>query len=587
VTLFGVTLVAKRRVNYGPINPGESREIFIRFALVAGDFDTRAPFWRHNQELIEYVQHLEAKSRRRDILVDEEAIATFYNERVPEGIYSKPQFEQWLRRASRDQPKLLYMRICDVMRPEAAAVQADAFPDSLRVGASSLPLEYHFDPGHAADGVTLVVPLPLVNQVSPERLEWLVPGLLVERITALMRGLPKTLRRALVPIPDTAQRIAAGLTPSDRPLIQAVGEALKERLGIEIPESAWDPDATPAHLRMKVRLVDEGGRALAFGEDLVGLKRQHGGAGSRRFAAIPVGGLERDGITRWTFGDLPEQVDLDRGGIRIRGYPALIDRKASVSIRVLDSPEGAERAMRSGLRRLLTLHLGADIRRLRKGLAGLDRMRLQYAKAPDPGAGGGERPPDLADELVALALDLTFVVDRPPIRSQALFEQRLAECRGRLVATAGEVCDQAGRILDAYQSLRGRLAAITQERWRPSVQDIRRHLDRLVFRGFLGEVPYQRLRDYPRYLKAAEQRAERLPLAAARDRERMAEIAGIQSRWEERIAATEAAGREDPRLDEIRWMLEELRVSLFAQQLRTPYPVSVKRIQARWRELGL
>ena len=241
VTLFGVTLVPKRRVNYGPINPAESREIFLRFALTGGDFDTRAPFWRHNRELIEYVQHLEAKSRRRDILVDEEAIFGFYAARVPEGIYSKAQFEQWLRTATRKDPKVLHMRISDVMRHGAEAVTAEAFPDSLAVGATALPLEYHFDPGQAADGITLVVPLPLINQVSPERLEWVVPGLLTERITALLRGLPKPIRKSLVPIPDTAERLAAALSPSDRPLVQALGEAIKALTGIQVPEDAWDP----------------------------------------------------------------------------------------------------------------------------------------------------------------------------------------------------------------------------------------------------------------------------------------------------------------------------------------------------------
>ncbi len=612
VALFGVTLASRRRVNYGPINPAEAREIFLRFGLAEGDFETRAPFWRHNLDLIDYVRHLEAKSRRRDILVDEEAIYAFYAERVPTGIYSTPQFERWLRKATQKEPKLLHMRMADVMARDAAEITAASFPDSLRVGATELPLEYHFDPGHNADGVTLVLPLPLINQVSPERLEWLVPGLIEERVTALLRSLPKQMRKAFVPIPDTAAKVAAKLSPSDRPLIQALAEALYDLSGIRVPEDAWDASALSEHLRMKVRLVDQQGRALATGDDLLKLKRSYGsGDAATTPAAAPSWdhSLERDGITRWDFGTLPEHVDTDRAGIRLRGFPAVVDRGDSVSIRVLDAEATAHTAMRAGLRRLIMLTLAQDLRYLRRNLPGLDRMRLQYAKAPQPGpttssgmaqaapagkqragqAGGQavNKPTDLADELIALILDLTFTEGLPPIRDQAAFEQRIAERKGDMMRTADEVCTIAAGVLDAYQQLRKRLAGITQINWMPSVLDLREQLDALVFRGFLQQVPFEHLKDYPRYLKAAYQRTEKLTHAAARDQERLRELTPLLEKWRERNAAARAAGRHDPRLEEIRWLLEELRVSLFAQQLGTAGPVSVKRIEARWRELGL
>lgn len=605
VTLFGVTLAARRRVNYGPINPAEAREVFLRFGLAEGDFDTRAPFWRHNQELIESVHQLEAKSRRRDILVDEEAIYAFYNQRVPSGIYSKPQFEQWLRKSTKQDPKILHMRLSDVLARDAAEVTQARYPDSLRVGATDLPLEYHFDPGHRADGVTLVLPLALVRQVAPERLDWLVPGLLAERITAMLRGLPKSIRKAFVPIPETAERLAVRLQPSDRPLLQAVAEELKALFGVHVPEDAWDLSALPEHLRMKVRLVDASGRAVATGDDLVALKRRHGDAA----AAVPkpqpdTGGLERTGITRWDFASLPEHVDRTHAGIRLRGYPALLDNGDSVSISVLDSEHSAAQAMRAGLRRLIMLTLGQDVRYVRRNLPGLDRMRLQYAKAPQAPAGQpprespasasgaksggkGAAPQDLADELMALIVDLSFTEGQPPIRDRAAFEARLDACKGRLMPTANEVCELAGRILDAYQGLRKRLAGIAQINWMPSALDLRAQLDALVFRGFLQQVPFERLKEYPRYLKAAEQRTEKLFHAAGRDQQRLAELKPLLEQLAERQAAARAAERDDPRLEEIRWMLEELRVSLFAQQLGTTYPVSVKRIQARWKELGL
>ena len=583
VTLYGLTLIPKRRINYGPINPAEAREIFLRSALTEGDFDTRAPFWRHNAELIEHVHHLEAKARRRDILVDEEAIYAFYDQRVPSGIYSKPQFERWLRQISKAQPKLLYLSLQDVMRHQATGITAEAFPDTLRVGASELPLDYQFDPGNNTDGVTLRLPLALIHQLAPERLEWLVPGLLTERIAALLRGLPKTLRKTLVPIPDTAARLSARLQPSERPLIQALGEAIKELTGQRIPEDAWDESVLPEHLRMKVRLLDHDGSPLATATDLVALKRQHGETSAR--VAIPVSGVEQVGRRRWDFGDLPETVELARGGIRLLGYPALVDDGQTVAVRVLDSQASAEAAMRGGLRRLIMLHLADEMRTLRRQLPGLDRMRLQYAKAPSR---DDQQPAeDLADELMARILDRTFLDDRPPLRQQAAFAQRLTECRAQLLPTAQAVCQQAAAILETYQRLRQQLATITQINWLESVRDIQTQLDALIYRGFLREIPEARLKHYPRYLRAIEQRLDKLTHAAARDRDRLAELTPLLEQWRERQQTAQAAERHDPRLEEIRWMLEELRVSLFAQALGTAYPVSVKRVQARWRELGL
>ncbi|MFZ1538621.1 MAG: ATP-dependent RNA helicase HrpA, partial [Chromatiaceae bacterium] len=632
LTLFGVTLVPKRRVNYGPINPAEARAIFIRFALTEGDFETRAPFWRHNRELIAYIQHLEAKSRRRDILVDEDAIQAFYEQRVPAGIYSGPLFERWLRQASRKDPKLLYLRLEDAMRHGAAVVTALAFPDHLQVGATALPLEYRFDPGQDGDGVTLVVPTPLINQISPDRCEWLVPGLLAERISALLRGLPKIWRKLLVPIPDTAERLAARLQPSDRPLIQALGEAIRDMTSIQVPEEAWDPAEIPGHLRMKFRLVDEAGRSLATGDDYHQLRRQFGGSGRQAFAQIPTQGLEREGITRWDFGDLPVSLDLDRGGIHLRGYPALVDQGDSVALRVLDSQGGADLAQWAGLRRLLMLYLGTEVRQLRRNLPGLDRMRLQYARVPEaeaatggtgtgvPGAAGstgvvmagagrqgrpGEavtagavgamggkaspqpKPLDLADEILALIFDLTFIEEAPTIRDRASFEARLSSRKSQLNRVSKEVMTLVGRILDDYQALCQSLAASTQINWRPSVVDLKAQLDGLIYRGFLLAVPYAHLKDYPRYLMAARERLDKLFHAAGKDQQHLGELTPLLEKWRERAAAVRAAGRYDSRLEELRWMIEELRISLFAQRLGTAYPISLKRIEVRWRELGL
>ncbi len=587
VSLFGLTLVARRRVNYSPINPVESREIFIRFALVEEDFDTRAPFFRHNRELVAQVRDLEAKTRRLDLLADEQSRYEFYDKRIPPEACNGPSFEKWLRHASRTQPKLLHMRLGDLLRQPSGELGQD-FPDGFPLGGMQLPLEYAFDPGQKADGVTLVLPIELVNQVPEERCQWLVPGLLRERVIALMRGLPKALRKSFVPIPDYADRCLAALQPSDRPLTQALAEQLKQLTGVHVPEDAWEGIELPEHLRMRFRLVDANGRTLDAGRDLQALKRRHRGQAKASFAQLPASELERDGIRDWDFGRLPESVELQRGGLRLRGFPALVDEGDSVSIRVLDSRPSAEAAGHLGLRRLLMLRLAQDVRYLRRNLGGLQRMQLQYAKAPKPpeglDAGAGAK---LEDELVALILDLCFIQDQPELRDGEAFRARIEQRRGELMTIGAAVCALAAAIFDGYQRLRKALSGATQINWLVSLSDMRQQLDRLVFRGFLAVTPYAELRHYPRYLQALEKRLEKLAHAAARDQKQLAELTPLFGEWQRRDQQARRDRRHDPRLEELRWMFEELRVSLFAQELKTAYPISLKRLERRWKELGL
>ncbi len=586
VTLFGLTIVPRRKINFGPIDPAQSREIFIRSALVDGDFQTRAPFWRHNQELIAYLHDLEAKSRRRDLLVDEEAIYGWYAARIPEGVYCTPDFEHWLREATRERPKLLHMRMEDLLRQPLQGSDAD-FPDHLDVGGMRLPLKYRFAPGEPDDGVTVVVPVAVLNQLGEARCDWLVPGLLRERVIALLKGLPKSLRKSVVPVPDWADACLKSLVASDTPLRRALAAQLLRLGEVYVPEDAWDESAVPDHLRMNVRVVDDDGRAIAQGRDLGALKRAHADQARASFGGLPAAGLEREGLTAWTFGTLPETVELKRGGASLRGFPALVDRGDRVDLRVLDSREAAARAHREGLRRLLVLALAKETRQLRRTLPGLQAMRLQYATAPIPD--GAESPGrwDLEDELVALVVDRAFLAERPDIREAAAFAETLEGGRGELAAVAGETCALVGEILRCHQAARRGLPAKVPPAWQVSVDDALAQLGRLVYRGFLHREPWERLTQYPRYLRALAFRLGKLPVAAARDRERLAEIRPWLDAWLEREAQARAAHRLDERLEEIRWMLEELRVSLFAQELRTAYPVSTRRIEKRWRELGL
>jgi ATP-dependent helicase HrpA len=590
VTLYGLPIVARRRINYGPIDPQESRAIFIRNGLTEGDMNTRAPFWRNNRELINDLRDLEAKSRRRDMLVDEELIYGFYASRIPDEVYSVAQLESWLRGLPAARAKVLHMRMQDLQRAAADDEWVAQFPDHLDLNGTRLPLRYHFAPGEADDGVTLKIPVSVLGQLTPGRVDRIVPGLLREKVTLLLKSLPKALRRQLVPVPDYAERCLAAMPVSDAPLVQVLGATLKRLTGIHIPEDAWQPQQLPDYLQLKIRLLDEAGRSqLAVSRDLASLQKEF--AGKARALPSPAaggaGGDER--LVDWTCEALPLEVTQQVGRLQVKGYPALVDGGDHVSLRVLDSLQAAQRAHRSGVRRLLLLREARTARNLKKNIAGLQQMRLQYAKAaanPDADTDTAETV-ELVDELLSLAFDRAFLGHAWAVRDRAGFEACRAQGRPRLGPALKDISTLAGDILDAAHRVRSSLAATTQANWQGSVVDMQQQLDRLVFRGFLQHTDATRLAQFPRYLKAIALRLEKLPSAALRDQQRMQEMAGLQQDWLRRQRQATEQGRFDPRLDEIRWLLEELRVSLFAQGLKTAHPVSVKRISKRWEALGL
>jgi len=588
VTLFGITLVARRKVNFGPINPVEAREIFIRFALVEGDFHTKAKFWRHNRELLEYIESLEHKARRRDLLVDEQVIYEYYDKRIPEGIYSTPQFESWLRKETAGEPKILHMREEDLCRRDEYGLSANDYPDTMNFNGMQLPLAYHFEPGQQSDGLALKIPQAVLNQVSEERCEWLVPGLLRERVIALLRSLPKQLRKSFVPVPEYADACLKQMEPSDRPLVRELGQQLKAMTGVHVPEDAWDETALPDHLRMNYQVVNDKGVTIASGRDLLQLREEHASGDTAPIQPLVSSGLEQEGLTDWDFGELQESIQLERGGIKLTGFPALVDEGDSVALRVMDSRPNAERAMRAGLRRLFMLRLAKDMRYLKKNLSGLEKMRLQYTKAAAAPKGYGDKSaPDLQSELVALVVDRTFIQDMPSLHTAAEFQARIDECKGRLMSVTEDVVSLVQEILDAYQRVRKLLSKANKINWMISVADINQQLDRLVFRGFLQVTPYHNLQHLPRYLKAIAQRLDKLGHAAARDQQLLREMQGLYQQWQGRDEKCRNNHKVDERIEEIRWAFEELRVSLFAQELKTEYPISLKRLEKRWRELGL
>ncbi|MHC4415238.1 MAG: ATP-dependent RNA helicase HrpA [Planctomycetota bacterium] len=578
VTLFGLPLVVNRRVPYGPIDPDASRELFIRCGLVERNYDTGAPFCEHNRRLIEAVETLQAKCRRRDVLVDPSVQCSFYDRRVPADVCSGRQFEAWRKTAEAQEPRLLFMSRDDLMLHGAESVTAQRFPDVLRINGVDLKLDYRLEPGCPADGITLTVPVEALNQLDGERLEWLVPGFLKEKIAALIKTLPKTLRRHFVPAPDFAGACADGLRFGEGCLVDVVSARLGQMRAVAIPRDAFRPDAVPEHLRMSVRVVGPDGRTVVRSRDLVEIRRAVGKAARAAFAGVEESPFNRSGLTRWDFGDLPEQVPIERGGLTLRAYPVLVDEKTSVGLKLFDSREPAEQHLREGLRRLYVLRSPEDMDELVRSLPEIEQMMLHHATL-----GHGE---DLSDCLARLIADRAFLADAPLPRTKTAFEDRLDAGAWRMWEVALEVADLAARVLEAHHALRVSLDRDVPPQWAEAVEDIQQHVRHLLPPAFLTATPYGWLCHLPRYLAADEMRFGKLSHGGhVRDAGLMSELRPRWAMYLTRAEQHEARGIVDPALAHYRWMLEELRVSLFAQVLKTSIPVSAKRLDRQWEKV--
>ncbi len=577
-SLYGLVLSARRKVNFGPVDPALAREIFIRDGLVPGRLRSRGEFLVHNRRLIEEIETLEAKSRRRDVLADEQALYAFYDARVPEDVHSTPAFERWRAQAEAQQPRLLFMRREDLMQHAAETVTEQEFPDRLAVQGLELPLEYHFEPGHERDGVTVLVPLPALNQLSPEPFEWLVPGLRREKVIALIKALPKGLRRHFVPAPAYAQAVLQALTPMDGSLQEGVRRELKRITGVDIPIDAWDAVDLPSHLKMNFKVLDPKGKTLAMGRDLRQLQQRLGGQASAQFESARQQRWERDEVRRWDFGELPESVEFEQNGVKLRGYPAVIDQQTSVRLALVDSPGEAVRLTRAGIRRLFMLELPQQTRYLKRNLPHLDRMCLLYRDI-----GGRE---ELQQDLLAAAVEASFLADGGLPRSEAEFRQRLEAGRAHLVEQANQICELVNKILVLYNEVNKLLKEPRALAQADSLRDLREQLDHLVYPGFVCATPRARLEHLPRYLEAAARRLRKLAADPGRDRALLRQIRPLWEQYLQRAEQHRSKNIVDPALVEYRWLLEEFRVSLFAQELRTAVPVSEKRLRQQWQSVA-
>ena len=563
-TLYGLPVYANRRVDFASFDAALSRGIFIRSALVEGDFETRAPFFAHNRRLVAEIERLEHKSRRPDILVDEELIHAFYDARVPQGISSGADFDKWRKDAERKLPRLLYLSRDDLMRHRAAGITTDNFPPALQLGPNHLALEYLFEPGSPRDGVTMSVPLALLNQVPAARTEWLVPGLLKEKIRAMAKSIPQRLRHKLGSLDEFAAAFCEAVPPSDTPLAAALARHIREKFNLDIPLDSFRPDSAPAHLHMNFRVVDDHGRQLGMDRNLAQLK---GSLGEKTAAILQTeaSAAESERYTGWTMGDLPEIMEIERAGQTLIGYPALADAGEAVTLQVFHSPEKAREIHRGGVRRLLAIAFRDRIRDLERTLA------RDVALGP------------LKADVVTAALERTFLPGSLPMR-QADFARRVEDGRSRFNLIAQEIARAASGILAERAALEKKLLPALKAF--PQVgDDIKQQLGRLLEPGWLARTPWERLQHLPRYLKAASLRLDKLRADPARDARLAVELASVEQPYRRELAARLRQGAVTAQLEQFGWLVEELRVSLFAQELRTPIPASVKRLAKLWQTL--
>ncbi|MBP9712844.1 MAG: ATP-dependent RNA helicase HrpA [Sterolibacterium sp.] len=593
-TLHGLLLYAKRRVSFG--RPGQStpaemqlaRELFIRDALVGGevheDYVRRAKFLQHNRKLVRDIEALEHKSRRPDVLVDEALIEAFYDSLLPPDIVTLAAFDAWRKGAEAQSPRLLCLEREQLMRHEAAGITTDAFPPDMVCHGRSLRLSYHHDPGAADDGVTLALPLLQLNQVPLTRCEWLVPGLLEEKVRQLLKTLPQRYRHRLMPLDGFAAEFCAVEQDREEPLLRALTRAVEEKLMMKLPLDAFRMGELRPHLFMNFRLLDEHGGTLALSRSLAELRAQHGARVEQRYAEASTSVEEGDahenpeelsGLTRWSFGDLPELLEVLVQGRKVVGFPALVDDETSVSLRVFDTPEKARAQHRGGLRRLFLLNAREQMKQLEKTLFGTPVFRdmaMQFM------AQGGEQV--LRTQLVAVMLERTCLLEPLP-QNEAEFEARLKEAKPRISLVGQEILRLVVSIVNDHGALQKKLAGFAKAH--PAVaSDLNAQCAALLGKDFILQTPYERLQQYPRYFKGAALRLDKLRNDPARDARLMAEWQGLAKPWERERLACLKAGTADAFFDEFRWLLEELRIALYAQELRTPSPVSVKRLQKMW-----
>jgi len=569
VTLYGIPLVTDRKVAYGRIDPAAARELFIRHALVEGDWQTSHRFFAENRRLLAEAEEVEHRARRRGLVAGEDELYAFYDTRIPADVVSAQHFDTWWKQARRADPGLLTFKAGDLLSAAAAEVSEDTYPDiwtSQSPALEALPLSYSFEPGSETDGVTVDIPLSRLNQVNPAEFSWQVPGLRTELVTEMIRSLPKALRRDLVPAPDVAREVVARLGEPSGDLRDAVAGQLRSLRGVTVPRDAWDLGKLPRHLRITVRVTDSG-RVLAEGKDVAELQREL----RPRLRAVlsqAAAGLTRSGLTSWDFGALPRVFREDT----VVAYPALADAGDAVDVRLFETEAAARTAMWAGTRRLILLGAPSPVKSIAGGLS--TQAKLALSHNPHGGVAA------MFADCVHCAADFLMAEAGGPAWDREGFERLSAAVRPRLREATADVVTQVESALRLAHSVGARLADARADAVRPAVSDMRTQLSGLIYPGFVTATGYRRLPHLTRYLRGMERRLDKLPENPARDAASMAIARRAEQAYQQAVADLPASRRNDADVADVCWMLEELRVSLFAQTLGTQAPVSENRILA-------
>lgn len=571
-TLFGLLINPGTKINYGPVNPAEAREIFIRSALAQGDFNCKHDFFVHNQKLVDEIENLEAKSRRKDILVDETNVYDFYDRLLPDGIYSGPQLNKWVK--SND-TSILFLKEEDLMSQNADHVSADLFPDTLNINNIHFPLEYHFDPSHHCDGVTLVTPAAGLAALNTEICDWLVPGLLQEKMTELIRSLPKQLRKNFVPAPNFSAACFEALTPGKTALITALSNHLKKMTGVVIPYDAWNEKNIPDYLCFNFKVISSDGKTLKQSRSLPDLQEEFSDYTDNSPTQSAPHELEQDNVDSSILDKLPGHIDINNNGIIIKAYPALVSDGKQVNLRIIHSLSDAKQQHWNGLRQLFINSLAQPLRHFKSTLPDIHNLCMKYTSI-----GSCDQ---LKLQIIHRLVDLAFTHHLP--KSSAAFRKILDEERGSMNDVLMNICKQLSEILDIYHRLKKQLKN-PPLLWLDALTDIQDQLNHLLHSDFIISTPEANFNDLPRYLKAIEKRLEKIQTNAERDRKSRLEISALWSEYKKRASLLEKHNRQSSQLDEYRWMLEEYRISLFAQEIKTRFPISEKRLKKAWNEIS-
>ncbi|ENM5832620.1 ATP-dependent RNA helicase HrpA [Vibrio metoecus] len=570
VMLYGIPIVPKRLVNYGNIDPVLSREIFIRSALVEGDWETKHAFFKQNRALLAEVEELEHKSRRRDILVDDEELFQFYDQRVGTEVVSGRHFDAWWKTASRKTPDLLSFEKEMLFKGDASHITDLDYPNFWHQGNLKLKLSYQFEPGENSDGVTVHIPLPILNQVEPHGFDWQIPGLRHELVVSLIKSLPKTLRKNFVPAPNYADAFLARVTPFEMPLLDAMEKELRRMTGVTVLREDWKLDQLPAHLKITYRAVDHRNRKLNESCDLHELKESLKEKVQETLSQVADDDIEQRDLHTWSFGELPKVYQQKRGGFEVRAYPALVDKKDSVEIKLFETEQEQLSAMRAGQRRLILLNVPSPIKYLHANLPNKSKLGLYfnpYGKVLD-----------LIDDCIACGVDKLIEERGGMVWEPQAFEALKEHVRAELGDTVVEIAKQVETILTTAYNINKRLKGKVDFTMAFALSDVKAQIEGLIFSGFATECGWKRLPDILRYMRAIERRIEKLPTDPNKDRLHMLKIESVANKYKELLNKIPKGMAIPDNVREIRWMLEELRVSYFAQQLGTPYPVSDKRI---------